>query len=145
MQSLLTVLDCGIWLVGDCDAALEEAFDGDPRVRSGRPDKWVSDRSRARMIVDVPMIADALFARRIQEMLVEDIGRLIVIADERAVATITTTRAYSRSARWVESLDADSYSALGQLFDVSTMPAAEVGLTMVRQEPSLAAEFGGWG
>jgi GT2 family glycosyltransferase len=150
IQSLLSVLDCGVWLVGDDPSTIADAFHGDPRVRCaavgpaypGR--QGIGARARARMNLTVPIVADARFGRRVNDMLAADIGRLTVHEQEQPVATITSTRAGARAARWDGNLGGDREALLGQLFDVDTVPASEIGLEVIKQEPSLPAVFGGW-
>lgn len=144
IQSLLKVLDCGMWLVGDQRSAIADAFDGDPRVRCGGVGDWIAGRARARMTAAVPVLAGAEFARRIQEMLSTDTGRLTVTSDGLPVADVVSTRARARAVRWAASMGSNHATAVGDFFDVDTVPASDAGLTVIEREPYLPAVFGGW-
>lgn len=143
IQSLLTVLDCRIWLTGDAPqvARVVEAVGTDPRIGTGDVPAPFTARARARLVITRPLVAGGEFRQRLEQMLERDEGRLVVADGGQLLGVVTSTRAMMRSARWGHSMDVDPVDAL---FGVVNCAAADVGLTAITGEPSLSAVFGGW-
>lgn len=128
LRSLLSAVDAGVWLDGEC-AAVAEWFADDPRVRVGTPAPDVAARARVQMTLTGPVTADDGFGELLRRLTDDGIGRLVI----GSVAVATSTRAARRARRHGLPLD--------RLFPVAH---AASGLAPITEEPSLAAVFGGW-
>jgi GT2 family glycosyltransferase len=152
VRSFLTNLDCAVTIHGaeQSTVDLRAVFVDDPRVRDPRrpgsaagssvADRISSRRARLHVFLDRAVQVTPPFARRVMDVLDQDVGTLVVSAHGRPVLTAESSRRRSRIARY----PGVAAEAAAAWFSRQELACDEAGLILMSGETKLAATFGGY-